>query len=77
MAQLGSALRSGRRGPGFKSPQPDHPFKESSLFGGGAFFLALSEIAPASVVKKTLIRFTFLYAAFNIIRIDLRINAGV
>ncbi|PUU87967.1 MAG: hypothetical protein CI949_3310 [Halanaerobium sp.] len=27
MAQLGSALRSGRRGPGFKSPQPDHFFK--------------------------------------------------
>ena len=24
MAQLGSALRSGRRGPGFKSRQPDH-----------------------------------------------------
>ena len=24
VAQLGSALRSGRRGPGFKSRQPDH-----------------------------------------------------
>ena len=28
VAQFGSALRSGRRGPGFKSRQPDHESEE-------------------------------------------------
>ena len=31
VAQLGSALRSGRRGPGFKSRQPDHQTKYAVL----------------------------------------------
>jgi hypothetical protein len=33
VAQLGSALRSGRRGPGFKSRLPDHEHLQVNLKG--------------------------------------------
>jgi hypothetical protein len=37
VAQLGSALRSGRRGRGFESRHPDQCFGPSSKIGDGLF----------------------------------------